>query len=233
MVVPCPGTGDGNGKDIMKGQDILLLLKLVALQRQEQQLNGTESVRQWPELWQDWDITEEDELQQKGIIEFSGIEAWRESLYTVRALEKSTGISKTRIADSLKRCTDIGLAKKDRKYGVPRTNKKSLLEFIIYGIRYVFPVRMGELTRGIATSFAAPVLNQKLFSAGELFAVWPDERAKSKGLKVMPLFHTVPYAVRLDGDLYAMLALVDAIRLGNQREAGLAANMLEKMFTEV
>ncbi len=217
----------------MKGQDILLLMKLISLQGQEKHLASKEKVHPLPEIWQDWEVAEEEELNQKGIIEFSGIEAYRESLYTVRGLEKTTGISKTQIADSLRRCTDIGLAKKDRKYGVPRSNKKSLLEFVIYGIKYVFPVKMTELTRGIATSFSAPVLNEKLFSSGELIAVWPDERAKSKGLKVLPLFHTVPYAVRQDGDLYAMLALVDAIRLGNPREAGLAANMLEKIFKEI
>ncbi|ORM61351.1 hypothetical protein PRCB_00505 [Pantoea rodasii] len=216
----------------MKGQDILLLLKLISLERQEKHLSGDEYLRPGPGLWRDWDITDEEELKQQGIIEFSGIEAYRESLYTVRSLERTTGVSKTQIAESIKRCSDIGLAKKDRKYGVPRANKKSLLEFIVYGIKYVFPARMGELTRGIATSFSAPVLNEKLFSSGELIAVWPDERAKSKGLKVIPLFHTVPYAVRQDGDLYAMLALVDAIRLGNPREASLAANMLDKIFTE-
>ncbi|RAH33029.1 hypothetical protein [Pantoea agglomerans] len=216
----------------MKGQDVLLLMKLVSLERQEKYLNGGENVGPRLGLWQDWDVTEEEELKQKGIIEFSGIEAYRDSLYTVRSLERTTGVGKTQIADSINRCIDIGLAKRDRKYGVPRTNKKSLLEFVIYGIKYVFPAKMGELTRGIATSFSAPALNEKLFSSGELIAVWPDERAKSKGLKVIPLFHTVPYAVRQDGDLYAMLALVDAIRLGNQREAGVAANILEKMFTE-
>ncbi len=109
---------------------------------------------------------------------------------------------------TIKRCTDIGLAKKDRKYGVPRTNKKSLLEFIIYGIKYVFPARMGELTRGIATSFSAPMLNDKLFSSGELIPVWPDERAKSKGLnrddvsilKIMPSNSDLSFTVNSDCD---------------------------------
>lgn len=217
----------------MKGQDIFLLLKLISLQRYEKSLNDTESVKLWPESRQDWDSTDEYGLKKKRIIEFNEIESHRDSLYTVRSLEKTTGISKTQISDSIKRCMDIGLAKKDRKYGVLRANKKSLLEFIIYGVKFVFPARMGELTRGVATSFSAPVLNEKLFSSGELIPVWPDETAKSKGLKVTPLFHSVPYAVRQDGHLYAMLALVDAIRLGNQREAGLAANMLEKMLMEI
>ena len=215
----------------MKGQDILLLLKLVSLERQEKYLEGGENLPFRLGSWQDWDSSEE-EWKQNGSIDVGGIESYRDSLYTVRSLERTTGISKTQIAGSINRCIDIGLAKKDRKYGVPRSNKKALLEFVIYGLKYVFPVRMGELTRGIATSFSAPVLNTKLFSSGELIAVWPDERAKSKGLKVIPLFHSVPYAVRQDGDLYAMLALVDAIRLGNPREAGLAANILEKMFTD-
>lgn len=217
----------------MKGQDILLLLKLISLQHHEKQLNGLEHLTTQSKAWQDWDITEEKKLEQKKTLAFIEIDTYRESLYTVRALEKTTGIGKTQIADSIKRCIDIGLAKKDRKYNVPRTNRKSLLEFIIYGIKYVFPVRMGELTRGIATSFSAPVLNEKLFSSGDLIAVWPDETAKNKGLKVIPLFHTVPYAVRQDDSLYAMLALVDAIRLGNPREASLAADLLEKIFKEI
>jgi hypothetical protein len=37
----------------------------------------------------------------------------------------------------------------------------------------------------------------------------------------------VPYAVRRDPELYALLALVDAIRLGNPREANLAADLLK------
>ncbi|WP_193017422.1 hypothetical protein [Proteus sp. FME41] len=217
----------------MKGQDILLLLKLISLQHHEKQLNSLEHLTTQSKAWQDWDIIEEKKLEQKKTLAFIEIDTYRESLYTVRALEKTTGIGKTQIADSIKRCIDIGLAKKDRKYNVPRANRKSLLEFIIYGIKYVFPVRMGELTRGIATSFSAPVLNEKLFSSGDLIAVWPDETAKNKGLKVIPLFHTVPYAVRQDDNLYAMLALVDAIRLGNPREASLAADLLEKIFKEI
>lgn len=38
---------------------------------------------------------------------------------------------------------------------------------------------------------------------------------------------SVPCAARQDEALYAMLALVDAIRLGNEREASLARTLLE------
>ncbi|WP_141097386.1 hypothetical protein [Pantoea sp. VS1] len=62
----------------MKGQDILLLLKLMSLERHEKTLSGNEELRPLPETWQDWEITEEEELKQKGIVEFSEIAAYHE-----------------------------------------------------------------------------------------------------------------------------------------------------------
>lgn len=148
--------------------------------------------------------------------------------YTVRNLEAATGIGKSQISNSLRRCFDVGLAKKDRKSGVPRVNTRSLLEFIVHGVKYVFPAKPGQLVRGIGTAFAAPVLENHLFSAGELSPVWADPRGTRKGLEVTPLFKSVGQAVRDDPELYALLALVDAIRMGNPREANLAKDLLKK-----
>jgi len=41
----------------------------------------------------------------------------------------------------------------------------------MYGLKYGFPAKPGQLTRGVAAGFAAPVLNDKLMSAGELVLV--------------------------------------------------------------
>jgi len=148
--------------------------------------------------------------------------------YSVRALAAETGISKSQISLSLKRCIEVGLVRKDRKTGVPRANVRALFDFIVHGLRYVFPARPGEITRGIATTFAAPVLKGQIYSAGELLLVWPDPRGNSKGPAVEPLFKTATYAVRRDKELYAMLALVDAIRLGHPRESKVAAEQLSQ-----
>lgn len=43
-----------------------------------------------------------------------------------------------------------------------------------------------------------------------------------------PLFKSAPYAVRQDAELYALLALVDAIRIGQPRERNLAIKLLGK-----
>ena len=148
--------------------------------------------------------------------------------YSVRAIAQETGISKSQVSLALQRCFKVGLAKRERKLGVPRTNTKGLFEFIVYGIRYVFPAEPGIVARGIATSFGAPVLKDQLISAGELVPVWPDAQGDTKGQAVTPLFQSVTYAIRKDDELYALLALVDAIRLGMPRERNLAIEMIRQ-----
>src|SRR3954462_13585569 len=39
-----------------------------------------------------------------------------------------------------------------------RPNIAALEEFLIHGLKYVFPAERGELTRGVATSYGAPPL---------------------------------------------------------------------------
>lgn len=207
----------------MKGQDIGLLLKLVCLERHFQ----GNALATWPHDWCGWDNAADDGRDIESLLhDLEGGPLL--PLYTARALEDQTGISKTQTALALKRCVEIGLARHDRFYEVPRVNTKVLLDFIIHGVPYVFHTRYGELTRGIATSFAAPVLEGSLFSSGEHVPVWPDARGKTMGLTVEPLFKTAVLAARRDPEMYAMLALVDAIRLGQPRERHLAIEALRE-----
>jgi hypothetical protein len=46
----------------------------------------------------------------------------------------------------------------------------------------------------------------------------------------MPLFKSVPVAIKKDSRLYEYLALVDAIRLGNPRESKMAIKILKERF---
>jgi len=211
------------GMNGIKSQDLGLLLKLVSLQKQEvaERAGGS------PLVWQD---REKDEraTPETGVREAGSLYSSPVAVYTVRNLEAETGIGKTQISMGLRRCFEVGLAKKDRKKQAPRVNTKGLFEFIVYGVKYVFPAKPGQLVRGVSTAYAAPVLENRLFSAGELFPVWPDARGDNKGLEVEPLFKTVGHAVRRDPELYALLALVDAIRIGSPREANLAAEILRE-----
>ena len=212
----------------MKSQDIGLLLKLIALRRREGDLTNSyasKAAKALPDDWRDWVLDDaERDLLREHLPGHDDDQLL--ARYSVRALAEATGISKSQVSLALQRCLEVGLVRKDRKTGVPRANARALFNFIVHGVRYVFPAKPGEITRGIATTFAAPVLEGQLYSSGELPMVWPDARGNSKGQAIEPLFKSVPFAVRRDPELYAMLALVDAIRLGHPRESKVSAERL-------
>jgi hypothetical protein len=205
----------------MKGQDLLLLLKLVSLGGRKS-LAGTKPRVSLgiPDDWQGWAsssvASDMDPLS----------EVARPYDYSVRALEQSTGISKTEVSLCLRRCIVLGLARQDRHTGLIGANAKALFEFIVYAIKYVFPATRGPVVRGIATATGAPVLAGRLMAGGDEVVVWEDANGLSKGHRVDPIYKSVPYAVRRDADLYAMLALVDSIRLGRGRETAVASRLL-------
>jgi hypothetical protein len=143
-------------------------------------------------------------------------------------LETLLGISKTEINASVKRSLSSGLAIKDRDTGRANPNRRNLNNFILHGMKFVFPAKPGAMTRGIPTAFAAPMLKSLLVSGGEYIYVWPFADGREIGQSVAPLFRSVPEAVQKDERLYEYLSLIDAIRLGNQREAGLAGERLSE-----
>ncbi len=152
----------------------------------------------------------------------------RADAFSARGLESALGISKSEVNTSINRSTDAGLLVKDRKSGILKTNINALLELIIHGLKYVFPVKPGPLVRGMPTAGAAPVLHEKLVSIDDYIHVWPDPEGNEIGQSLKPLFKSVPDAARRDPELYDLLALVDAIRLGKPRESKVAQQLLEK-----
>lgn len=153
--------------------------------------------------------------------------------YSSRGLEAALGISKTEVNASINRSISVGMAILDRNAGQPKVNRKALFEFIVYGLKYVFPAKPAEIARGIPTAFSAPGLKGELMGTGDFALVWPDPNGKEKGQSVAPLFKSVPVAVKKDPCLYEYLALVDSIRLGNPREVKKAINMLQKRMDGV
>jgi hypothetical protein len=182
----------------MKGQDIVILLKLVSLQEQADLSQISENL----------DASEDP--------------------YSVRNLGAALGISKTEVSASINRSLDSGLATKDRQHNRVKPNRRGLCDLLTSGLKFVFPAKLGAPQRGVPTAFAAPMLEGQLISAGEDVYVWPHALGKVRGVAVPPLFKSVPKAVEGDEQLYAFLALIDAIRLGRQRDANLASELLRE-----
>jgi hypothetical protein len=107
-----------------------------------------------------------------------------------------------------------------------------LLELLLHGLRYVYPVERGGLTRGVPTAHgAAPLCDKLALSASEAVPVWPDPQGTVRGEAWAPLYPSVPAASRRDEALHQALALVDAIRGGRARERALAAEELKKRLS--
>ncbi len=99
-------------------------------------------------------------------------------------------------------------------------------EFLLHGVKYAFPARRGEATRGIPTAYAAPPLNAQIVDSSDLPPVWPDPEGNVRGVGFEPLSRAVPKAVRKDPVLYELLALIDALRDGRARERQMAEREL-------
>jgi hypothetical protein len=103
-----------------------------------------------------------------------------------------------------------------------RPNMLALEEFLIHGLKYVFPAEHSDVTRGVPTSYAAEPLKSEIAMSNELPPVWPWPEGDTRGVGLEPLYRTVPQAALRDSELYEFLALVDAIRDGRARERKIA-----------
>jgi DNA-binding Lrp family transcriptional regulator len=122
------------------------------------------------------------------------------------------GLSNSEVSESLNRSLVGGLIEKDKK----SVRKEALLEFLVYGIKYVFPAIPGRLIRGMPSGYSAPVLSDDFVVDDP--HVWPAKGYSTKGIGIEPLYETVPEACAEDSKLYDLLALIDALRIGERNE---------------
>jgi hypothetical protein len=106
----------------------------------------------------------------------------------------------------------------------------SLLEFLLCGLKYVFPPVWVGITRGVPTAHAASVLKSS-FVDDELPPVWPHEEGGTRGRGLVPIYKSVPAAALRDPVFHEWMALIDAVRAGRAREREIAARLLRERLT--
>jgi hypothetical protein len=116
---------------------------------------------------------------------------------------------------------EAGLYDRSRK----RVPGAAAEEFLVHGVKYLFPARRGGETRGVPTAWAAPPLLTELVD-DSLPPVWPHPHGDRRGIALEPLHAVVPEIALGDEKLWERLALVDAIRAGDARIRGLAEQAL-------
>ncbi len=113
-----------------------------------------------------------------------------------------------------------------------RPSIAALEEFLLHGLKYAFPAEHGELTRGVATSYAAEPLRSQISPTSEPIPVWPYAEGKQRGFALAPLYKTAPAAALRDQAFYEYLVLADALRDGRARERKIAEAELHRRLRE-
>ena len=132
-------------------------------------------------------------------------------------------ISTSEISKAMERNVVAGLVSSDKA----RVNKLALRDFLIYGLKYVFPPQPGSSTRGIATAHSARPVNQYISGNGENY-VWKYYKGSKRGNSIVPLYDKIPKFIENQPELYEFLTIVDTLRIGKNREIEIAIQELDK-----
>jgi hypothetical protein len=143
--------------------------------------------------------------------------SWRQ-----KPVAEALGLSQSEVSEAVGRSKYAGLLAPNGK----AVMKMALLEFLQYGLRYVFPIKPGAVVRGVPTSHSAKPLSDEIQSS-EAY-VWPYGKGTVRGHSILPLYPSVPEAALKDEKLHELLALADALRVGRAREKELAVKELKK-----
>ena len=143
-------------------------------------------------------------------------------------------MSQSEVNAGLKRLNMSGLLQPGFDSQSFTLNFSGIEEFLLHGFKYIFPVHLKEYTRGIATSYAAPIFKNQIIIGDEPIPVWPYAEGQVRGLTLEPLYSSVPESVIKypDHEFYDLLALLDIIRQGRARERNIAVQLLQNKLRE-
>ncbi len=163
------------------------------------------------------------ELKPQDVLLLLELDAHRDEPWTFARVSETLHLSQGEVANVVRRSTKAGLFNAE----AGRPVRAALYEFLVHGLRYVFPAEPGPRTRGVPTAGSAPPLSEVL-TAAEVPMVWPWSEGTVRGDGLEPLYKTAPRVALADPVMYRRLALVDALRIGSARERRLAADFLKK-----
>jgi len=169
--------------------------------------------------------TQQSVMKPQDIVILMKIIAFGERNWSQLLMADELFMSQSEISQSLARSKYAGLLHADGK----SINRISFMEFLQYGLKYVFPQTPGPIVRGVPTAHSAPPLDS-IIQSDEKY-VWPSGKGTVRGHSIIPLFSSVVDAVKLDTFLHELLALTDSLRVGRAREKEMAITELRNRIT--
>ena len=132
-------------------------------------------------------------------------------------------ISPSEVSEALNRCKIAKLIDSKKR----KVNINSFEEFLVYGLKYVFPTEPGAIVKGIPTAHSASPIKEHISSDADVY-VWANARGTHRGQAIEPLYKSLPQIVQEDKLFYELLIIVDTIRVGRVREIKIAVEELKK-----
>jgi hypothetical protein len=152
----------------------------------------------------------------------------RRERWTYAGLAHDLGMSSSEVFAALRRAERSALFSRELR----RPRLDNLEEFLLHGVQYAYPPAIGGITRGVPTAGSHPVFLEEFPFSPEEGYVWPYAQGWQRGMSFSPLYKSAPEASQKDKSLYTALALVDALRLGRQREMAFARRKLKEWLHE-
>lgn len=146
--------------------------------------------------------------------------------WNYQLLAHELGMSVAEAHNAVRRAREAGLLPSGELSAPP--SPIPIKEFLVHGAKYAFPAKLGQVTRGVPTAYAASPLKEELQAGAGLPPVWPHKDGTVRGTGVEPLYKSATEAAMTDPALYELLALLDALRMGRARERQLAAHLIEE-----
>jgi hypothetical protein len=167
-------------------------------------------------------MTAHNGMRPQDIVLLIKIILWENRNWQYREIANELDIGISEVSHSLNRSALAGLFQADRR----KVARKSLYEFIRYGLHFVFPTKPGPVVTGMPTGHSHPFF-VKHFQADEIY-VWPDLDGSHRGQSIVPLYKGAVAACQKDDILYKLLASIDIMRVGRPREIELALRAIEQ-----
>lgn len=141
-------------------------------------------------------------------------------------------LSPSQINSAFKRLVAAGLLTPYHPPNKPEPIIQACEEFFTHALKYIFPAKLGELARGVPTSYSGPSLKKQIVIGSDPIPVWPYGKGEERGVALKPLYSSVPESVIKHPDplFYDLLTLIDAIRSGRAREKQIAIQKISKIL---
>lgn len=145
---------------------------------------------------------------------------------TLAHLADELAVVPSQIHNSLRRLSLAGLLRPNAR----AANGRALVEFVTHGVRYAFPVAKGALTTGVPTAYSAPPLSAEVDAIDVVVWPAPMHSAAVQGFSLVPLYAAAPLLIERSPTTYQLVAITDAIRLGDPRTRVIARERLEQLL---